>query len=51
MIRRGSRAQQLPALDHKPVLKRRKTGIYANPTTDQLRQRMENLALNAYGDG
>ena len=26
------------------------TRIYANPTTDQLRQRMEGLALNAYGD-
>jgi hypothetical protein len=25
------------------------TRIYANPTTDQLRQRMEDLALNAYG--
>jgi site-specific recombinase XerD len=27
------------------------TRIYANPTTDQLRQRMEGLALNAYTDG
>jgi integrase len=26
------------------------TRIYANPTTDQLRQRMEGLALNAYGE-
>ncbi len=26
------------------------TRIYANPTTDQLRQCMEGLALNAYGD-
>ena len=26
------------------------TRIYANPTTDQLRQRMEDLALNAYGE-
>ena len=26
------------------------TRIYANPTTDQLRQRMEGLVLNAYGE-